>query len=127
MFSHVRAGGYYFLECLQNSFVQRINLHKDGEVANYYETGVGKCESTTYEIVQALAEGSLFKSEFMSDAERRYVVDRVQWVEIFDRNGDRQHMTCISKKPPLSLLQRVNIGIAKRLHGLCREGKEGDA
>ena len=117
LFPHVRPGGYYVVEDLHTSFMQRIELFDGGSAVDYYETGVGKCESTTYEIVQALSKGSPVRSEFMSEAERRYLTDRVQWVEIFDRNGDRQHMTCILKKRPLSLMQWVSLGILKRWLG----------
>lgn len=114
MFPHVKPGGYYVIEDLHTSFMPRINLYRDGEVVDYYETGIDSCKATTYGIVQALSEGSTFESEFMTDVERRYLRDRVQWVEIFDRNGDRQHMTCILRKKPLSLIQRMSVKLLKR-------------
>ncbi len=117
LFPHVRPGGYYVVEDLHTSFMQRIDLYQGDKVVDHYETGVGRCKSTTYQIVQALSERSPFESEFMSEAERRYLSDRVQWVEVFDRNGDRQHMTCILKKKPLSLIQRISLGILKRWLG----------
>ncbi|HSS66740.1 MAG TPA: class I SAM-dependent methyltransferase [Gammaproteobacteria bacterium] len=117
LFPHVRPGGYYVVEDLHTSFMQRIDLYEDGKAVDYYETGVGKCQSTTYEIIQAISEGSPVGSEYMSEAERRYLADRVQWSEIFDRNGDRQHMTCILKKRPLSLIQRISLGMLKRWLG----------
>jgi predicted O-methyltransferase YrrM len=117
LFPHLRPGGYYVVEDLHTSFMQRVDLYEGGKAVDYYETGVGKCQSTTYEIIQALSEGSPVVSEFMSEAERRYLADRVEWVEIFDRNGDRQHMTCILKKRPLSLMQRISLGILKRWLG----------
>ena len=117
LFPHLRPGGYYVVEDLHTSFMQRIDLFDGDKAVDYYETGVGRCQSTTYQIVQALSEGSAFASEFMSEAERRYLTDRVQWVEIFDRNGDQQHMTCILKKRPLSLVQRISLGILKRWLG----------
>ncbi len=117
LFPHVRPGGYYVVEDLHTSFMQRIDLYEAGKAVDHYETGIGNCESTTYEIIRALSEGSPVCSEFMSEAERRYLVDRVQWVEVFDRNGDRKHMTCIVKKRPLSLVQRVSLGILNRWLG----------
>jgi hypothetical protein len=117
LFPHVRPGGYYIVEDLHTSFMQRIDLFEGSNAVDYYETGVGKCESTTYESVQALSEGSPVRSEFINEAERRYLTDRVQWVEIFDRNGDQQHMTCILKKRPLSLIQQLSLKILKRWMG----------
>ncbi len=117
LFPHVRPGGYYVVEDIHTSFMQRIDLYQGDKVVDHYETGVGKCESTTYEIVQALSERSSFKTEFMRETERRYLADRVEWVEIFDRNGDRQHMTSILKKKPLSLIQRASLAILKRWMG----------
>lgn len=117
LFPHVRPGGYYVVEDLHTSFMQRINLYRDGEAVDYYETGIDACQCTTYEIVQALSEGAPFESEFMTDLERRYLRERVQWVEIFDRNGDRRHMTCMLRKKPLSMIQRLSVKLLKRLLG----------
>lgn len=117
LFPHVRPGGYYVVEDLHTSFMQRIDLFQGDKMVDHYETGVGKCKSTTFEIIQALSEGREFSSEFMVEAERRYLIDRVQWVEIFDRNGDQQHMTCILRKRPLSLTQRLGLALLKRWLG----------
>ncbi len=117
LFSCLRPGGYYVVENLHISFSQRFDIDKSGRARTHYETDVGDCESTTYEIVQALSEGSTFGSEFMMEVERQFLAERVQWVEIFDRNGERQHMTCMLKKRPLSLMRRVSLGITNRRRG----------
>jgi hypothetical protein len=117
LFPHVRPGGYYVVEGLHTSFFQRAGLRGDGEPAEHHEYVACERVSSTYEIIRALSEGSLLRSEYIREAEGRYLSERVQWVEIFDRNGDRQHMTCILRKRPLSLMQRISLGILKRWLG----------
>jgi hypothetical protein len=117
LFPYVRPGGYYVVEDLHTSFIRRNEPSEDGESADRCQAGASSRESTTYEIIQALSEGSPMRSEFIREAERRHLSERVEWVEVFDRNGDRRHMTCILRKRPLSLMRRLGLGILERWLG----------
>lgn len=117
LFPHVRPGGFYVVEGLHTSFTQRTEYRENGHSADCYEPGSGGRQSTTYEIIRTLSEGSPVSSEYIREVEGRYLSDRVQWVEIFDRNGDRQHMTCILRKRPFSLMQRLSLGLLRRWLG----------
>lgn len=117
LFPNVRAGGFYVVEDLHTSFVPHIEIYKNGVVADRYETGVGKCARTTFEIVDGLSRGEEIESDFMSETERSYLRNAVDRVEIFDRDGDHRHMTCIIRKRPLSPMQKIGMKLLQKLLG----------
>lgn len=115
LFPHVRAGGFYVVEDLHTSFTPHIEIYRNGVVVDRYDTGVGKCACTTFDVVDRLSRDEQIDSDFMSDAERRYLHASVDSVEIFDRDGDHRHMTCIIRKRPYSLMQKIGIRILHKL------------
>lgn len=117
LFPHVRAGGFYVVEDLHTSFTPHIEIYRNGVVADRYDTGVGKCAQTTFDIVDRLSRGEEIESDFMSADECRYLHASVDGVDIFDRDGDRRHMTCIIRKKSFSLMQKIGIKILQKLLG----------
>ena len=93
LFPHVRQGGWYIVEDLHTSFAERIAVSRGGRVSSY-PTGIHDGGPTTYGIVQALIQGQRWDSLYLSAAEIDYVARNVAGARVFDRDGDRQHMTC---------------------------------
>ncbi len=117
LFPHVRPGGFYIVEDLHTSMGDRVDVYEDAKLVGYYETGVGDCSHTTYEIVHALMERAPLKSEFITESEHRYLTTMTDWVEMFDRDEDRRHMTCVIKKKKLTLMQRIARKILEKMLG----------
>jgi len=100
LFSHLRPGGIYILEDLHTSFCERIAIVQDGVVAGSYSTGIDRCECSTYQLVEALVRRQRVFSDYMSAPEMEYLAAQVDFAEIFDRDGDRAHVTSIIRKRP---------------------------
>jgi hypothetical protein len=96
LFDRLRPGGVYVLEDLHTSFMTRIDLLPSLTSRGWsYETGAASTSWTTYDIVCAIAEGRDWSSDHMTAAERRRLVGQVERVSIFDRDGDRRHVTSL--------------------------------
>lgn len=93
LFPYVRSGGWYIIEDLHTSFADEIAVSRGGSVSRY-PTGIHDGGPTTYRIVQALMQGQRWESLYLSAAEIDYVVRNLTSARIFDRDGDRRHMTC---------------------------------
>ena len=98
LFAHLRPGGLYVVEDLHTSFCEHIAIALGGRVVSSYSTGVAGCRSTTYQLVDALARRQPFHSDYMSAPEMEYLTAQVESAEIFDRDGDRAHITSIIRK-----------------------------
>jgi hypothetical protein len=98
LFPHLRPGGVYLLEDLHTSFFTRILLTTPVGDVSSYPTGADTCRCTTYALVDALCRQQPFHSDFMSAAEEQYLVAHVESAQLFDRDGDRTHVTSAIRK-----------------------------
>jgi hypothetical protein len=93
LFSQLRPGGLYVIEDLHTSFAQEIIWQKDGRIVGRYATGVAEGGATTYALVQALAAGAAPTSLYLSAPELAFLQREAEGVEIYDRDGDRAHLS----------------------------------
>ncbi len=98
LFPHLRPGGLYILEDLHTSFMESIALYRNGRIVHRYSTGVDECRCTTYHVVDAFVRRQPFYSDYMSAPEMEFLAAEVDSAEIFDRDGDRAHITSIIRK-----------------------------
>jgi hypothetical protein len=102
LFPHLRPGCPYIIEDLHTSFFPTIAVRRGdtGLVVESYPTGYDQCNCTTYQLVDALVRRQPVSSEFLSESEEQYLISEVESAEIFDRDGDRAHITSIIRKKP---------------------------
>ena len=98
LFPLLRPGGLYIIEDLHTSFAQEIGWYRDGRRVGGYPTGVQDGGPTTFELVQTLAAGRPLSSLYLSAPEIAYLQREALGVEIFDRDGDRAHLTCALRR-----------------------------
>lgn len=98
LFPHVRPGGFYVVEDLHTSYMEAIGLYRDGKAVGSYPTGVEVGVPTTFDVIAGLAAGDTIAAPFMTDEEYTYVRQHTSRVTLFDRDGDRQHITSIIEK-----------------------------
>ncbi|MEW6689584.1 MAG: class I SAM-dependent methyltransferase [Pseudomonadota bacterium] len=94
LFPHLRQGGLYVVEDLHSSFADEIAVTRGAQGAYRYSTGIHDGGPTTYQIVQFLAQAKRCDSLYLSAPEIDYLARNVAGARIFDRDGDRKHMTC---------------------------------
>jgi hypothetical protein len=95
LFAHLRPGGLYVIEDLHTSFAREIVWQRDGKVVSTYATGADDGSPTTYALVAALAAGgAAAASQHLSAPELAFLRSEVRGIEVFDRDGDRAHLTC---------------------------------
>lgn len=99
---HLRPGGAYIIEDLHTSLFPKINIRRgdSGTVVGSYATGCDECSCTTYQLVDALVQGRPVRSEFLSESEQQYLMSEAEPAELFDRDGDRAHITSVIRKKP---------------------------
>ena len=94
LFAHLRPGGLYVIEDLHTSFAKEIVWQRDGMVVSSYATGADDGNPTTHALVAALAAGTAISSAHLSVPELVFLRREVRSVEVFDRDGDRVHLSC---------------------------------
>ncbi len=98
LFPHVRPGGIYILEDLQTSFSPYIGIARHGVVQSQYSTGIDECHCTSYQLVETFVKQQSFYSDYMSQPEMDYLAAHIESAELFDRDGDHQHVTSVIRK-----------------------------
>lgn len=101
LFLHLRPGGYYIIEDLHTSFMDKILLHRGGMDVESYETGCTEVEFTTHALVQKLADGKdLPNTRYLSDGPQPLsrINREIASAEIFDTNKDRRQITSIIRR-----------------------------
>jgi hypothetical protein len=99
LFPHLRPEGLYALEDLHTSFMTAINYYSSqGQLVKSLPTGIQECLCTSYALVQALADGQPPQSNYLSAGELGALAAAVDDVEVFDRDGDRNHITSLIRK-----------------------------
>jgi hypothetical protein len=98
LFPHLSPGGLYALEDLHTSFMLAIDYYSGGRLVHTVPTGAHECLWTTYAVVRALADGQPVHSSYLSASELDALTVAVEGVEIFDRDGDRSHITSLIRK-----------------------------
>lgn len=86
LFKYVKPGGYYIIEDLHCNYFPKWPDWRDNNVM-----------ITPLEAVQSLKEGE-FNYQYLSDEDAAYIQEHTDWVEIFDRTGEYDSITCIIKK-----------------------------
>lgn len=83
LFRMLKSGGYYILEDLHSSFLPDF---------------VGKyTNDLTYDLVERLVNKEFKKNKFISDDEQKYILENIEFVEIYKQN-DGNSITCMIKK-----------------------------
>lgn len=98
LFWHLRPGGLYLLEDLQTSFFPYIAIRRNGAITSQYSTGINECHCTSYQLVEMLVQKQPFYSDYMSPAEIDYLSRHIESAELFDRDGDHEHVTSVIRK-----------------------------
>lgn len=98
LFPLLRPGGLYIIEDLHTSFAQEVVWVRDGRRVSAYPTGVLDGGPATWQLVQALAAGGTLGSRYLSAPELTCLQREALGVELFDRDGDRAHLSCAIRR-----------------------------
>jgi hypothetical protein len=112
LFPHLRPGGLYGLEDLHTSFMRVIDYYSSGRLDYSVPTGIHQCLCTTYALVLALAEGRPLRSSYLSASELDALTATAEGAVIFDRDGDRKHITSLIRKRSAAAAPRPGVGPA---------------
>lgn len=86
LFKYVKPGGYYIIEDLHCNYFPKWQDWRDNNVI-----------ITPLEAVQSLKDGE-FRYQYLSEEDAAYIQEHTDSVEIFDRTGEYDSITCIIKK-----------------------------
>jgi predicted O-methyltransferase YrrM len=87
---YVRPGGFYVCEDLFSSNMDEINAW---DMNGTVDTGRRTAKQTTLALFRALEHGELPESDWITEPERRHILDRTAACHVHDTGGDGWHVT----------------------------------
>jgi hypothetical protein len=96
LFPVLRPGGTFIMEDLHTSFMCAILLFNNhGTQVGSYPTGVEPGVATTFDFVEGLTRNELIVVPHLPREEADYIRRHVSTAFLFDRDGDRTHVTSL--------------------------------
>jgi len=92
LFKYIKPGGYYIIEDLHCNYFPKWPMWRDNNVI------ITPLEAVSTLRAELSGDDEVFRYQYISDEDAAYIKEHTESVEIFDRTGEYDSITCIIRK-----------------------------